>query len=46
MKVKLGPVTLQYKGQLNVIERDADKHRAVLQGKAQEPAVRGRQRPP
>jgi carbon monoxide dehydrogenase subunit G len=41
MKVKLGPVTLQYKGQLNVIERDADKHRAVLQGKAQETRGQG-----
>ena len=35
MKVKLGPVTLQYKGQLNVIERNAAERRAVLQGQAQ-----------
>ena len=41
MKVKLGPVTLQYKGQLNVIERDADQHRAVLQGQAQETRGQG-----
>lgn len=41
MKVKLGPVTLQYRGQLNVIERDADHHRAVLQGQAQETRGQG-----
>lgn len=41
MKVKLGPVTLQYRGQLNVIERDADQHRAVLQGQAQETRGQG-----
>jgi carbon monoxide dehydrogenase subunit G len=41
MKVKLGPVTLQYKGQLNVIERDAAEHRAVLQGRAQETRGQG-----
>jgi carbon monoxide dehydrogenase subunit G len=36
MTVKLGPVTMQYKGLLNVIERNAPEHRAVLGGKAQE----------
>lgn len=41
MKVKLGPVTLQYKGQLNVIERNAAEHRAVLQGQAQETRGQG-----
>jgi uncharacterized protein len=41
MKVKLGPVTLQYRGQLNVIERDANAHRAVLQGQAQETRGQG-----
>lgn len=41
MKVKLGPVTLQYRGQLNVIERDADQYRAVLQGQAQETRGQG-----
>ncbi|MGW9403759.1 SRPBCC family protein [Arthrobacter sp. NPDC055585] len=39
MKVKLGPVSLQYRGQLNVLERDAAARRAVLQGSAKE--VRG-----
>jgi len=41
MKVKLGPVTLQYKGQLNVIERNAAERRAVLQGQAQETRGQG-----
>lgn len=41
MKVKLGPVTLQYKGQLNVIERNAAECRAVLQGQAQETRGQG-----
>jgi len=39
MKVKLGPVTMQYRGQMNVDERDAEAHRAVFSGKAQE--IRG-----
>lgn len=41
LKVKLGPVTLQYKGQLNVIERNAAERRAVLQGQAQETRGQG-----
>lgn len=39
MKVKLGPVSLQYRGQLDVLERDTAARRAVLQGSAKE--VRG-----
>ena len=41
MKVKLGPVTMQYKGQMTVIERDAVAHRAVFQGRAQETRGQG-----
>ncbi|MDJ0337393.1 SRPBCC family protein [Cryobacterium sp. PH31-O1] len=41
MKVKLGPVTMQYRGQMNVDERDADAHRAVFSGKAQETRGQG-----
>ncbi|MFI5954622.1 SRPBCC family protein [Cryptosporangium sp. NPDC051539] len=41
MKVKLGPVTMQYKGQLEVVERDAAGHRAVLRGKAKEARGQG-----
>jgi len=41
MKVKLGPVSMQYKGMMNVIERDATAHRAVFQGRAQEARGQG-----
>ncbi|GAA0259395.1 SRPBCC family protein [Cryptosporangium japonicum] len=41
MKVKLGPVTMQYKGQLEVVERVPDEHRAVLRGKAKEARGQG-----
>ncbi|WP_104192889.1 SRPBCC family protein [Cryobacterium sp. Y82] len=41
MKVKLGPVTMQYRGQMNVDERDAAGHRAVFSGKAQETRGQG-----
>lgn len=41
MTVKLGPVTMQYKGLLNVIERNAAEHRAILGGKAQETRGQG-----
>jgi carbon monoxide dehydrogenase subunit G len=41
MTVKLGPVNMQYKGLLNVIERNASDHRAVLGGKAQETRGQG-----
>jgi len=36
MKVKLGPVSMQYKGTLNVVERDEAARRAVMEGQAQE----------
>ena len=39
LQVKMSPVTMQYKGQMTVLERDADAHRAVFEGKAQE--IRG-----
>ncbi|MCX6500610.1 MAG: SRPBCC family protein [Arthrobacter sp.] len=41
MSVKLGPVNMEYKGLLNVLERDAAAHRAVLGGKAQETRGQG-----
>ncbi|KQR63509.1 carbon monoxide dehydrogenase [Arthrobacter sp. Leaf337] len=41
MKVKLGPVSMQYKGQMSVLERNADEHRAVFQGRAQETRGQG-----
>lgn len=41
LKVKLGPVTMQYKGTLHVIERDAEARQATLQGKARETRGQG-----
>ncbi|WP_104194065.1 SRPBCC family protein [Cryobacterium sp. M25] len=41
MKVKLGPVTIQYRGQMTVLERDATAHRAVFEGRAQEARGQG-----
>ncbi|MFF1383455.1 SRPBCC family protein [Arthrobacter sp. NPDC058288] len=41
MKVKLGPVSMQYKGQMTVLERNVDEHRAVFQGRAQETRGQG-----
>ncbi|WP_104178304.1 SRPBCC family protein [Cryobacterium sp. Y50] len=41
MKVKLGPITMQYRGQMNVDERDVEGHRAVFSGKAQETRGQG-----
>ena len=36
MKVKLGPVTVQYRGQITVLKRDATAHPTVFEGRAQE----------
>lgn len=41
MKVKLGPVTMQYKGQMEVVERDEQAYRAVLKGSAKEARGQG-----
>ena len=41
VKVKLGPVTMQYRGQLDVMERDENAHRAVLSGQAKETKGQG-----
>jgi carbon monoxide dehydrogenase subunit G len=41
MKVKLGPVSMQYKGQMTVLERNVEEHRAVFQGRAQETRGQG-----
>lgn len=41
LKVMLGPVSMQYRGQLIVRERDATAHRAVFEGKAQEARGQG-----
>lgn len=41
MKVKLGPVTMTYKGQLEVVERKPEAHQATLRGKAKEARGQG-----
>lgn len=41
MRVKLGPVTMQYRGQVDVLERDEDGRRAVMRGKAKESRGQG-----
>lgn len=41
MKVKLGPMTMQYQGQLEVVERRPDAHRATLRGTAKEARGQG-----
>ena len=41
MKVKLGPVTMQYKGQMEVVERDEKAYKAVLKGSAKEARGQG-----
>lgn len=41
MKVKLGPVTMQYRGQMEVVERDEQAYRAVLKGSAKEARGQG-----
>ena len=41
MKIKLGPVTMQYKGQMEVVERDEKAYRAVLKGSAKEARGQG-----
>jgi carbon monoxide dehydrogenase subunit G len=41
MRVKLGPILMQYKGTLEVVERDAAAHRAVVRGRAQEAKGQG-----
>ena len=41
IKVKLGPVTMTYRGDVTVVERDPEKHSAVLDVKAKEARGQG-----
>lgn len=36
MKIKIGPVSMQYKGEIEFVEKDGAAHRAVLRGKGKE----------
>jgi uncharacterized protein len=41
VKVKLGPMTMQYRGQVEIVERDADARRATMRAKAKEARGQG-----
>ena len=41
MKVKIGPVSMEYKGQITVVERDEAARKASFQGRAQESRGQG-----
>lgn len=41
VKVKVGPLTMQYRGQVDLVSRDDENHVAVFRGKAQEKAGQG-----
>src|SRR5947209_11563403 len=41
IKVKIGPITMQYKGELQVVEHDDSAHRALLRIKAKEARGQG-----
>lgn len=41
VKVKLGPMTPQFKGQATFVERDDDAHRAVLKAEGRDTSGRG-----
>jgi uncharacterized protein len=41
IKVKVGPVSMQYKGDVEIVERDPDAHRAVMTAKARETRGQG-----
>src|SRR5204863_7246145 len=41
IKVKLGPVTMTYRGDVTIVERDPDAHSAVLDVKAKEARGQG-----
>jgi carbon monoxide dehydrogenase subunit G len=41
IKVKLGPISMQYGGQVEILEADAEEHRAVMTAKAREARGQG-----
>ncbi len=41
IKVKVGPVSMQYRGDIEIVERDAGEHRAVMSAKARETRGQG-----
>jgi carbon monoxide dehydrogenase subunit G len=41
VKVKVGPILAQFKGQASFLERDAERHRAVLKGEGRDTGGKG-----
>src|ERR687894_1179143 len=41
IKVKLGPMTMQYKGDIEIVEADEASHRAVMKARAKESRGQG-----
>jgi carbon monoxide dehydrogenase subunit G len=41
VKVKVGPITAQFKGQASFVERDAEQHRAVLKAEGRDTGGKG-----
>lgn len=39
--VKVGPITMRYRGELQIVERDAGEHRAVMRARAREARGQG-----
>ncbi len=41
IKVKVGPMSMTYRGEVEIVERDAEAHRAVMKARAKESRGRG-----
>jgi carbon monoxide dehydrogenase subunit G len=41
IKVKVGPVSMQYRGQIEIVSKDAEQHRAVMAARARESRGQG-----
>jgi uncharacterized protein len=41
IKVKVGPMSMQYRGEVEIVEKDVDSHRAVMSAKAREARGQG-----
>jgi carbon monoxide dehydrogenase subunit G len=41
IKVKVGPMSMQYRGDVEIVEKDAEAHRAVMRAKAREARGQG-----
>jgi carbon monoxide dehydrogenase subunit G len=41
IKVKVGPMAMQYRGDVEIVEKDPDRHRAVMRARAREARGQG-----